>query len=83
MKVSFIIYAELESLLEKMSTCHSNPEKLSTTKINKHAACSYSLFTNWSFHTTKNKVDYYRGKKCMKNFCIDLRAHATKKIEYH
>ena len=27
MKTPFIIYADLESLLEKMSTCHSNPEK--------------------------------------------------------
>ena len=36
MKVSFIIYADLESLLEKMSICHNNPEKLSTTKISKH-----------------------------------------------
>ena len=35
-KVSFIIYANLESLLEKMNTCHNNPEKSSTTKINKH-----------------------------------------------
>ena len=38
MKVSFIIYAELESLVEKMSTCHSNTEKSSATKINKHTA---------------------------------------------
>ena len=29
-KVPFIIYADLESLLEKMSSCHSNPEKSST-----------------------------------------------------
>ena len=35
-KVSFIIYANLESLLEKMNTCHNNPEKSSTTKISKH-----------------------------------------------
>ena len=27
MKAPFIIYVDLESLLEKMSTCHSNPEK--------------------------------------------------------
>ena len=27
MKVLFNIYAELESFLEKMSTCHNNPEK--------------------------------------------------------
>ena len=37
MKVSFTIYADLESLLKKMSNCHNNPEKSSTIKINKHA----------------------------------------------
>ena len=35
MKVSFTIYGDLESLLEKTNTCHNNPEKSSTTKINK------------------------------------------------
>ena len=27
MKAPFIIYFDLESLLEKMSTCHNNPKK--------------------------------------------------------
>ena len=27
MKVPIIIYADLESLLEKINTCHNNPEK--------------------------------------------------------
>ena len=26
----------------------------------------------------KIKLDYYRGKDCMNNFCLDLREHATK-----
>ena len=82
MKVPFIIYADLESLLEKMKTCHNNPEKSSTAKINKHTPSGYSLFTSCSFDTTKNKFDYYRGKNCMKNFCIDLREHETKIIKY-
>ena len=79
MKVPFIIYADLESLLEKMNTCHNNPEKSSTTKINKHTPSGYSLFTHCSFDTTKNKLDYYRGKNCMENFCLE---HATKIINY-
>ena len=70
MKAPFIIYADLESLLEKMNTCHNNPEKSSTTKINKHTPSGYSLFTHCSFDTTKIKIDYYRGKNCMKNFCL-------------
>ena len=28
MKVLFIIYADLETLLEKMSTCQNNPKKV-------------------------------------------------------
>ena len=34
MKLPFVIYADLECLLEKMSTCINNPNKSSTTKIN-------------------------------------------------
>ena len=82
MKVPFIIYADLERLLEKMNTCHNNPEKSSTTKINKHTPSGYLLFTHCLFDTTKNKLDYYRGKNCMKNLCLDLREHATKIINY-
>ena len=47
MKALFIISVDLESLLEKMSTYHSNPEKSSTTEINKHTASGYSLFTHF------------------------------------
>ena len=36
MKLLFVIYADLECLLEKMSTCQNNPNKSSTTKINKY-----------------------------------------------
>ena len=49
MKLSFAIYADLECLLEKMSTCQNNPNKSSTTKTNKHKPSGYSLFTHCSF----------------------------------
>ena len=57
-KVPFIIYAYLETLLEKMSTCHNNPKNSSTNKTNKHTPSGYSLFTQCSFHGTKNKFHY-------------------------
>ena len=80
MRFPFIIISALECLLEKMDTYHNNPEKSSTTKINKHTPSVYSLFTHCSFDRTKNKLDYYRGKNCMKNFCLDSREHSTKII---
>ena len=73
-KLPFVVYADLECLLEKMSTCYNNPEESSTTKINKHTHCS--------FDKSKNKLNYYRGEDCMTKFCKDLREHATKIINY-
>ena len=78
MKLPFVIYADLECLLEKMSTCQNNPNKSSTTKINKHTPSGYSLFTHCSFNESKNELNYYRGDDCMRKFCKDLREHATK-----
>ena len=37
----------MDSLLEKINTCYRNPEKSSETKINKHKASGYSLFTHY------------------------------------
>ena len=71
-KARFVIYADLECLLEKISTCYNNPEESSTTEVNKHTPSGYSIFTN--------NLDYYRGEDCMKKFCKDLRKHATKII---
>ena len=65
-----------------MNTCHNNPEKSSTSNINKHTLSGYSLLTHCSFDTTKNKFGYYRDKSCMESFYLDLREHAKKIIKY-
>ena len=79
-KLPFIIYADLECLLEKIDTCYNNPEESSTTKINHHTPSGYSIFTHCSFDKSKNKLNYYRGEDCMKRFCKDLKEHAKKII---
>ena len=78
MKVPFIIYADMESLFENISIFHNNPNKLSTTKINKYTLSGYSLCTHGSFGNAKTRLDYYRSQDCMKMFCKDLKEHATK-----
>ena len=75
----FIIYVDLDSLFEKKKWTHNNPKKSYTIKINKHTPSAYSLFTHCSFDTTKYKLNYYRGKNCMKNFYLFL---STKIINY-
>ena len=79
MKVPFVIYDNLECLLENISICHNNPEKSSPTKINKHTRSGYSLFTHCSFDTTKNsEYDCYRGEDCMEKFCKTLKKTCRK-----
>ena len=66
-KFLFAIYANTESLLEKIDTCQNNPEKSLTMKVHKDTSCGYSLFTHCSFDSNKNKHDYLRGENCKKN----------------
>ena len=54
-KLPFIVYADLECLLEKMSTCQNNPNESSKTEINKHTPSGYSLFTHCLFDKSRNK----------------------------
>ena len=68
MKVPFIIYVDLESLLEKMSTCNNNPEKSSTIKINEHTSSGYSFFTHYSFDATKISLIFIEVKTIWKGF---------------
>ena len=65
-----------------MSTCQNNPNESSITEINKYTSSGYSIFTYCSFDQSKNKLDHYRDKNCMKKFSKDLRGHATKIINY-
>ena len=56
MKLPFVIYAYLERLLEKISTCINNSNESSTTEINKHTPSGYSIFTHCSFDESKNLI---------------------------
>ena len=55
-KSPFIIYADLECLLEKLNTCYNNPEESSTTEINKHTPSGYSFFTHCSVKQKINSI---------------------------
>ena len=43
-KLPFVVYVDLECLLEKIITCQNNPNESSTTEINKHTPSSNRLF---------------------------------------
>ena len=82
LKVPFIIYADLEVLLQKIDTCKNNPEKSYTETKTKHKPSGYSFVTCCSFDKFKNERKCYRGKDSIEIFCKDLKEQAMKMISY-
>ena len=73
LKVPFIIYSDLECLLQKINTCQNNPGKSYTEKKAEHISSGYYIVACCSFDKSKNKQKYYRGKHCRIMFCKDLK----------
>ena len=69
-KAPFIIYADIECLIEKIDGFKNNPKNSSTTKVGEHHIIISSS------KSTENKHDVYRGADCIKKFCESLRGHA-------
>ena len=81
-KAPFIIYADLECLIEKIDGCKNNLENSFTTTIAKHIPPGFSMSTILSFKNIKNNHNLYRGKNCMKKFCKSLRERAIRIITF-
>ena len=74
-KIPFIIYADLECIIEEIDGCKDNPKNSSTTKVSKIFPSVFSKSTISSFRSVGNKHDVYSCKYCMKRFQI----YSTKK----
>ena len=81
-KISYIIYADIESLIRKIDGCANNPEKSSTTEIGEHIPCEYSMSIIWGLDHIEEKHTLYRRKDCMKKSCNSLREHAKNIIDF-
>ena len=54
-RAPFIIYADLECLIEKIDGSKNNPENLFTAKVVEHISPAFSMSTMPSFKSTENK----------------------------
>ena len=81
-KEPFIIYADLECLIEKIDEYKNNPENSSTTNVSGNIPSGFPKSKISSFKSIENKHDVYRGKDCMKKFCEFLRKHELKIINF-
>ena len=79
-KAPFIIYGDLEFLIERIDRCKNNPENSSTTKVGELISPGFLVSTMSSFKALENDHDVYRRKDSMKIFCISLREHTIEII---
>ena len=61
-KGPFIIYTDLECLLQKTDGCKNNPENMLVTIVEKHIPSGFSMPIKSSFKSTEIKHDVHRGK---------------------
>ena len=81
-KAQFIVYADLECIIQKIDRRKNNPENSSKTKVSEYIPSGFSISTISSFRSVENKHDVYRSKDCMKKLCESLREHAVKIINF-
>ena len=55
-KAPFIIYADLECIIEKIDGCKNNPEYSSTTKVSQYIPSDYATFTISSYRSIYTEV---------------------------
>ena len=81
-KITYNIYADIESLIRKIDGFANIPEDLSPTKIGKHVPFGYSMSIIWGFDHIENKHTLYCIKGYFKKFCTFLREHAKNIIDF-
>ena len=67
LKVPFVIYADLECLLEKIDSCQNDPEKSSTEKKAEHTPLGYSWITCCLFDESKKRMELLQRKRLYGN----------------
>ena len=65
-KMPYINYADIESLIKKTDGGANNPENPSTTKIEEHILCGYSMSTILGSDYIEDKHTLHCGKDWMK-----------------
>ena len=60
------------SWIEKIDGCKTNPENVSSTKVDKHIPSDFSMSTISLFKSIANKCDVYKGKDCLNAWLHDL-----------
>ena len=80
-KVSFVIYADFESILVPVSGAPNNLEMSSTRGINIHQPSRWCMYSKFAYGKVTNPLKQYRGRDCVSKFCETIIAEAKRLYE--
>ena len=71
-RVSFIMYADFESILEPMDPVEPgppNPNQPYTNEVNQHTPSGWCVYSKFTYRDVDNPLRLYRGKDFIETFC--------------
>lgn len=81
-RVPFVMYGDMECILEPISGCDSDSEKPFTQDINEHVPCGVGLFTKYAHGEFDKAMKQYRGQDCVEVFVKTLKEQVYRAIRY-
>ena len=78
-KVPFIMYADLESILEPMGPVEQgSPNQPYTNEVNQHTPSGWLVYSKIAYGEVVTPVKTYRGKDCIETFCNYIKGEACR-----
>ena len=77
-KVSFIMYADFESILEPIQGPGNNPRISSTCGVNVYIRSRWCVLSKFAYGEVKDPLKLYRGKDCVRKFCEHIIGEARR-----
>ena len=80
-KVSFVIYADFESILVPVSGAPNNPEMSSPRGINVHQPSGWCMYSKFAYGKVTDPLKQYRGRDCVSKFCETIMVEVKRLYE--
>ena len=75
-KVSFMMYADLEAILEPMQGSIPDAKGPCTKHISQHIPSGWCVYSKFAYGNVQNQLRLYRGKDCVEKFCDYIKEEA-------
>ena len=77
-KVSLMMYADFELILEPIQGASNNPNVSSTRGVNIHTPSGWCIYSHFSYGNLTNPLTQYRGPDCVNKFCKHIISEAKR-----